>query len=142
MLPSRASVPARQVARAVLLANASPAQRLIPLHRKLPQQQRHYAAMRSPTVSRLARSPPKKSQSGPVFSYRDIPPIDVWREFKAVQGLGDLTPEQCRKAATDYCGLAIHDNTSWQAALKTGMIKTESQPGRLDSKTKSLRLQH
>jgi hypothetical protein len=66
----------------------------------------------------------------------------VWREYKATHGLGDLTPEQCRKAATDYCGLAIHDNTSWHAALKTGMIKRASQLGRLDSKTKSPRLQH
>jgi hypothetical protein len=124
MLPSRASVPARQAARALFQANASPAQRLIPLHRKRPQQQRLYAKMRSPTVMRLARSPPKQRKSGPVFSYRDIPSIDMWREFRIHHGLGDLTPEQCLKAVTDYCGLATHDNTSWQAALETGMIKT------------------
>jgi hypothetical protein len=66
-----------------------------------------------------------------LFKVSDIPPIDVWAEYKSSQGLGDLNAETALKTVINYCDVATRDTSSWKAALERGMVDTQTQPVRL-----------
>ena len=134
MLPSRTAVPARQAARGVLQTAAANARPLVSLsqHQSQPLAQRRYATA-APSVRRKALARPVPSLEGRLlFKPSDIPPIDIWAEYKSSQGLGDLTAEDALKTVINYCDVATQDTSSWKAALERGMVDTQNtQPVRL-----------
>ncbi|KAK4151258.1 hypothetical protein C8A00DRAFT_17329 [Chaetomidium leptoderma] len=112
---SRSLVPALRAARAALLKNAS-FHPLAPIHHGQCVQQRHYAMMRSPSLTRRARA--RAVQGGLLFKPSDTPPVAVWEQFKLHYDLGDLTAQDCHKAAVHYCDLATNDSSAWRETLE------------------------
>ena len=126
-------MPARQAARGVLQTAAANARPLVSLsqHQSQPLPQRQYATA-AVSVQRKALARPVPSLEGRLlFKPFDIPPIDIWAEYKSSQGLGDLTAETALKTVINYCDVATRDASSWKAALERGMVDTQTQPVRL-----------
>ena len=65
---------------------------------------------------------------GLLFKHSDIPPVDLWRQFKSHRGLGDLTPEACLSAVMQYCDVATQTSGLWKEALERGMSETPTKP--------------
>ncbi len=128
MLPSRTSVSVRRAARCVLQTAAANAR---PQKQSPPLPQRRYA-IAVPTFRRKPLNrPTPSSEGGLLFKTSDIPPIDVWADYKSQQGLGELTPEDGLKTVINYCDVATKDTPSWKATLERGMVDTQTQPMRL-----------
>ncbi|KAK4043497.1 hypothetical protein C8A01DRAFT_12978 [Parachaetomium inaequale] len=120
MFSPRASVPARRAAgaaRALLETNVAAAQQpLRPLRLSQPRQQQRHYAMRGPSLLRRRSRPVEPD--GLLFKHSDIPPVDLWRQFKSHRGLGGLTPETCLSAVMQYCDLATQTSGLWKEALE------------------------
>ncbi|KAL2171078.1 hypothetical protein VTG60DRAFT_3769 [Thermothelomyces hinnuleus] len=82
--------------------------------RRQQQQQRDYAVFLRPRSKR----PPPDAADGLPFKNVDPPPLHWWREFQEARGMGDLTPENCLSAFTQYCLVAANTGSSWKSALE------------------------
>ncbi|KAH6850027.1 hypothetical protein B0I37DRAFT_102747 [Chaetomium sp. MPI-CAGE-AT-0009] len=120
------SVPARRAACAILQPSVLTSQIPSPPHHGQPQQQqqvqhqqrqqRRQYAMRAPSLIRRLRPGPAEPVE-PLFKDLPVPSVDVWREFKDKRGLGDLAPETCLHAFTQYCLVASDDVGSVEPAI-------------------------
>ncbi|KAK3295639.1 uncharacterized protein B0H64DRAFT_395836 [Chaetomium fimeti] len=126
MFSLRASVPARRAACAILQPNVLTSQLLVPPchgqaqqqqppHHQQRQQRRQYA-MRSPSLSKRPRPGPA-APVDPLFKDVPVPSVDLWREFKNKRGLGDVTPETCLHAFTQFCLVASGGFSSGEPAI-------------------------
>lgn len=88
--------------------------------RRRQEQQRDYAVLKRP----LSRRPPSDATAGLLFKHVEPPPLQWWREFQDARGLGDLTPENCLSAFTQYCLVAANRGSSWKNELERGMFLT------------------
>ena len=70
----------------------------------------------------------RPSQEQPVFKHAEIPPVEVWTQFKSTEGLGGLTAEDARAAVINYCSVAVKNVSSFQSALKRGMADPPAHP--------------
>jgi hypothetical protein len=96
--------------------------------------------MRGPSLLRRRSRPVE--QDGLLFKQSDIPPVDLWRQFKTHRGLGDLTPETCLSVVMQYCDVATQTSGLWKEALERGMSETATQPMLSPLKLNFDRLQH